>query len=244
MSNDIQASRQSGDLVINAKAKKGIDIVFGAMKDSHKKTVATDAAESVPQKLMQGICIALTEGVLPNAVLREISGRQNGTSIMSGMWKSDKAAFAAVCEAVQMDMIIPHGDGTSNIRALMVGKDKKSKGADGAITVKTTWPSMQGLYGKILKAKEQARLSSDDATVKKAALAEQKTKKANADIKAADSAVKHFGALANAVKAICHAVKSADDSAKLDKEKAAVLNYVAGLNPKQITALIAEFKIK
>ena len=236
----VQSEANSG-LVINAKASQGIKKISKGISLSAKLTNAKNEAECAPQLIMEGLCLITQNGILPSVALHEITGIKGMAEAIGKMWKSDKSCFEKVCQGLEANIQLEIRGVKQSIRELMVAKVRKDK-ATGQEVI--TWPSMQGIAGKIREAETAARLLSEDKAIADAAKKEAAKKKADADVKAASNAIKQFGSISNSVKALCHAVKTAEDVAKLDKEKAAVLAYVAGLSPKAITALMVEYKIK
>ena len=228
-------------IVIPAKAMQGINMVLKGMQASAKFAEVSTIHQSAPQMVTQGLCICLANGVSCGTALRELSGRKGCENLLASMHDSDGSALRLLCEAIDENITVKvANDASVTIRSMMVGKhtiDKVTK------VTKTTFPSLQGLAGKIRIARKVLLLENADGAAKQKLLAKIKADKVSDATKKAESAIRYFGSISGAVRNIALAVQCDDKAAELDRNKAKLLEYVSDLAPKAVNALLASLKI-
>lgn len=230
-----KAEKPITGVVINKLAQRGITMIYDAVRHSAGFKQASVLHQSAPALMMQGLCIAVNNGVGAQVALEEARKRKDGDKYFSGMWASDASSLALVAHGVDSDLIVTTGSGEKsirlNVRSLMVGKPRKDK-----TTQKTliSWPSLQGVANKIRDAEKQVAIESATPEEKSAMEKTAKIESADVDMKRARSTISHFKSLSASVRNLALSILADEDSQNVDIEKAKVLRFVADAGPRAI----------
>lgn len=234
-----RAAEGAQGVVISKAAMQGIKLMAQGIKASQNKAAAEAAAVNGMQILSQGLCLAVQNGCTARLALETVSSIK-GVDI-SAMHKTEKSNLQTVAEGIDGDIMVRKGDGTIRTRDAMVGKEKVDK----LTKVKTVeWPSLQTLAAKVREGKAALALEKAEGAEKKRLEDKAKADKADKDMKSCRAVVKHFKAVGPTVRNIALAVLADENTAKVDAEKAKVLQKVADLGPTGIRALAESLKIK